>query len=359
MIVGGVVQAHLDPQFLDVQAPAFAVGMGIEVLPEPGRVLDLVRQRALQVMARHTFVQRQRDELVQGARLQRVGVDPVLAAPWSPRWCRDVTAGRVVRGNLRRDRFDGVGLPWQLAEIRGQAAIGLLCDPGGAHEQFLGRPGIELRVGTQELEEFIKTAIEPGLRNNVIHLFADARDLAQAAFVDVVRRRGIQRRVIAHQRGVIRLTVRQFTRAERGPRVRHVALVHEVANPGICRYHLFFEQVPGFGPQTLLVFSRYRVRYVEKRCVQRMRVGRLGHLRVEGHEDVVHDLAGLRESGLDTELHVDTVLFEVTGQRIEPGKIVAVIVHAVESGRRDYVADIHVETGIRKKGYAPGREFAE
>ncbi len=86
---------------------------------------------------------------------------------------------------------------------------------------------------------------------------------------------------------------------------------------------------------------------------------RLGHLRVEGDKDVVHDFAGLREAGIDSELHVDAVLFQVTGQRIEPGKIVAVIVHAVEPGRRDDVADIRVETGIGKKRYAPGREFAE
>ena len=90
-----------------------------------------------------------------------------------------------------------------------------------------------------------------------------------------------------------------------------------------------------------------------------MRVGRLSHLRVEGYEDVVHDFARLRESGLDSELHVGSVLPEETGQRFEPCQVIGVVVHVLESRRRHGIADVHVETGIGKEGNAPGREFAE
>ena len=56
VIVRRIVHAHLDAELFGVQAPAFAIGMRIELLPEPRRILDLVGQCALQMMAGNAFV---------------------------------------------------------------------------------------------------------------------------------------------------------------------------------------------------------------------------------------------------------------------------------------------------------------
>ena len=90
-----------------------------------------------------------------------------------------------------------------------------------------------------------------------------------------------------------------------------------------------------------------------------MRLGRPGDLRVERHQDVVHDCPRLREAAFDAELHVDAVLFEIPGQCLEPREVIAIVVHGLETRRRDDVTHVHVEAGIGKEGDAPGSEPAE
>ena len=122
----------------------------------------------------------------------------------------------------------------------------MLRDQGGAHEQLFRRLRIELRVRAEELEECVEAALETGLRDDVVHLRPDACHFAQPALVDIVRRRRVQGREVAHQRGVIRLAIRQFARAQR---IRHIAFAHKIANLRISRDHFVFQQAPGLIPK--------------------------------------------------------------------------------------------------------------
>ncbi len=134
VIIRRVVHAHFDAEFLGVEAPSLSESVRIELLAELRCILDLVGERPLQVMAGNAFVQRQRDELVKGTGLERIGIDPVLTAARPSRRRRHVTAGRVVGCNLLRHRVDGIGLPRQFAEVCRQTAVRLLRNPGSAHE---------------------------------------------------------------------------------------------------------------------------------------------------------------------------------------------------------------------------------
>ncbi|KAG1167058.1 hypothetical protein G6F35_017861 [Rhizopus arrhizus] len=131
-------------------------------------------------------MQGQRRQVVQRARWQVVGIEPVGA--------HATTAGGPERRDVRRHRHDGEARARQ-RHVLAQLAVSPLGDPRRARQQLFRGLGVELRIGTQEGQELGEAALELHLPDDVVHLALDASDFAQADAVDLVRRQ-VQRGVL-------------------------------------------------------------------------------------------------------------------------------------------------------------------
>src|SRR3546814_19138257 len=76
----------------------------------------------------------------------------------------------------------------------GDLAVDALGDPRRAAQQFFRGPGVELRVGAQEMQEVGEVTVESDLADDRVHLSLDPVHFAQADGMDLIRR-SAERRV--------------------------------------------------------------------------------------------------------------------------------------------------------------------
>jgi hypothetical protein len=183
------------------------------------------------------------------------------------------------------------------------------------------------------MQELLEAAVELRLGDDLVHLGADPRNFGEAAIVDALRGRGIERRKETHERGVVIPAVRHLARTQRLAGIRDVTFAHELEDLGVGRDHAIFENAHGLAAELVLLFGAQAARHRNERHVKRMLLGRPGYLRFERRKDVLHDGLRLRESRIETGLHVGDVLLEVAGQRGEPLEVVAIVAGIVERGR--------------------------
>src|SRR3546814_4539884 len=75
-------------------------------------------------------------------------------------------------------------------------SVDALGDPRRAAQQFFRGPGVELRVGAQEMQEVGEVTVESDLADDRVHLSLDPVHFAQADGMDLIRVK-VQRRVLA------------------------------------------------------------------------------------------------------------------------------------------------------------------
>ena len=102
-------------------------------------------------------------------------------------------------------------------------------------EQALGRLRVEARVGAQEVQERGEVALEAGLRDDRVHLGADAQDLLAPDLVDLVGRE-VERREAPDEVGVVLAAARQGRGGDRGrARRARTRVCHEIEERPVAR----------------------------------------------------------------------------------------------------------------------------
>ena len=155
-----LVEAEVVAEPLGVERPAFDVGREAAGAPEHRQVGLLLRERDLQVMARHRLVHRQHLHLVLRPHLGAVEVHVVVAGARTVERRALVVGGRRVRRAVVRDRPQAERRAVELAEELRQLRVDHLHDVGVGAEQLVARLVVELRVGAQVLEELGQRALE-------------------------------------------------------------------------------------------------------------------------------------------------------------------------------------------------------
>ena len=84
----------------------------------------------------------------------------------------------VEGGDRRIDRTQAMAIARQETEVLAQFVVHALGCIGRDTHQLVGRVGHELRIGTQEGDEFFQRAFESGLLLGLFHLGGDPRDLS-------------------------------------------------------------------------------------------------------------------------------------------------------------------------------------
>ena len=77
--------------------------------------------------------------------------------------------------------------PWQGPDRLGEFPVGLLGDVRRVRQELARRPGVELRIGPQEVEELRHRPLEARPLFGRLHLGFDPRDLLQANLVNLFR----------------------------------------------------------------------------------------------------------------------------------------------------------------------------
>src|SRR5207302_197685 len=101
-------------------------------------ISELAAERDLQMVSGHRFVKRERLQVVEWATLQLVGIHPVDPRLRAPLRRADVTAARVLRGDVGRHRLNSVWQPWKGLEFGRELAVDPLGDKRCALQQFFG-----------------------------------------------------------------------------------------------------------------------------------------------------------------------------------------------------------------------------
>ena len=160
LVVGVLVEAHLLAEALAVEAPALDERGGLEVAAELRQLAEFLRQRDLQVMARHRLVDRQHRDLVVRAFLGLVEVHVVVARARAVHRRALVVGRRGVRRDLLGDRPHAVRHARQLAEVLRQQRVDALRHRLVGLQQFLRVRVAEFRVGAQVGQELVEAALE-------------------------------------------------------------------------------------------------------------------------------------------------------------------------------------------------------
>ena len=111
---------------------------------------------------------------------------------------------------------------------------------------------VELRIGSQKLEELRHRPWELRPLLGRFHLCLDARHLLQANLVDLLCRQ-IQRRELLDHGLVVGLAIRHRGCRERRASLRHVLGAHESEEPLVCRCDDLTEHRLRFGAHRVLV----------------------------------------------------------------------------------------------------------
>ncbi len=265
-------------------------------------------------------MQGQRRQVVQRARRQVVGVEPVGA--------HATAAGGPERRDVRRHRHDGEARARQ-GHVLAQLTVGPLGDPCGARQQLFRRLRIELRISAQEGQELGEAALELHLLDDVVHFLLDACNFIQTDAVDLVRRQ-VQRGVFVDLLLVVRLAIGHRFGGQRGARLRHVLVDEEGAQLLERRHHLAADRFTRLRLQPGLLGGRNAVGQLLERRVQR-RFGRVFQLGDGGdrHLAAIEHRARHAETSLQAGAHVFGLLAEVARHIIQAGDVVLVVLHGL------------------------------
>ena len=224
------VKAHLLAEALGIQAPALDVAGVAAVLAELRQAHDLVGDGQLQMMPRHSLVQRERLHLPLGTRLQVVGVGKEKTGAAGV-----VRSGLIIGScdrllDVRRNRNYAVRLAWQFAKQLGQLGVGPLADVSITGEQLVGCLVVKPRISPEELEERVQVTLEANLFANRLHLASDTLHFAQTDVVNLIRaerRGGVMFDLVI----VPRPAVGQRATANGRAAIRHVLVTQERVQP--------------------------------------------------------------------------------------------------------------------------------
>src|SRR6266404_708169 len=202
------VQPKILAKTLAVQRPAFHERGVADVPAKLRRVFHLLRQRNLQMVPRHSFMQRERFHLVLRPRVQIVRVHEVAARSASRRRSRLVISGRLRRRLEIRNGADAVRQARQLTEKMRQPRIDTLGNDAIAVHQILGLVIKNPDVIAQKFGEVVEASLKFRRPDDLIHLGANPFHLAKADFVNLLRRK-VQRSLPANMKSVSRRAIRK------------------------------------------------------------------------------------------------------------------------------------------------------
>ena len=279
VVVGIIIEAHVEAELLRVEAPAFAVGDEIGRSAEHRRLRQFECARELEVMARYGFVQAQRHHFPGRTHLGLVQVHVVVAGAAAIGGAGLVIGRGRIRRDVVRDRAHAIGQARNRVEHLDQFGIDAFGRGPVAFEQRRRRLLEELRIAAQVGEELGQAALETGFVLDALHLCLDPGDFAEPDLVDP-RRTEIGRRVVAGEEVVIGLAIGQVARRDRSTRVRQVVLIEEAGEFPVRRNDLVGDDAASFSAQGLAFRFGDAVGELEKRPV----VGAAGR--------VVDDLGG-------------------------------------------------------------------
>ena len=218
-------------------------------------------------------------------------------------------------------------------------------------QQLLGRFGIELLIGAQEMQEigkpgFPAAALEAAGVDHRFHLGADARHLVQADLVDLCRAQ-VQRGVLADLRAVERLTAGHRLGRQAGARLRHILVLEKGQQLAVGRDHATGDRRLPLALQLLALGLRDRGRQTLQRAVQR-RGGRIlqpGH-RGNGHLAPVQHRAWHAEATRQAGTHIVDLLPEMPWHILQQGDV---ILRLLRRGQRPacHEAEVGPERGVR------------
>ena len=150
------VQAHILGQGLGVEAPSLTKGGDIGLATEIRHTFQFLGDGALVMVSGHGLVNAERWQGVKRALIQGIGVDHVSARNAAFQISRPVATGRVGWRQARWNRSNTVREPRQMPEKAWHGIISPFGDPRRMHQQFFFGLGVELRIGTQEMQEIGK-----------------------------------------------------------------------------------------------------------------------------------------------------------------------------------------------------------
>src|SRR5687768_15820033 len=177
--IGIGVQPQIAAKRFGVQTPPFDERGESEVFAELGNVLQLLCERNLKVVSGNRLVDGEGFHLPLRPRLQvvRVGVE----VPGARRLgrARHVVGGGDVPLRVRRHGDHSVRHPRQATEETNEPGVDSFRDVPVFAQETRGVGEEEPRIGAQKLDEIAEPAAEPRLRDDAVHLAANAFHLAQ------------------------------------------------------------------------------------------------------------------------------------------------------------------------------------
>src|SRR5918999_2077138 len=182
------VQAQIVAKGFGVKSPPFDERGEAQMLPELRNVLELLRERNLQVMPGNRLVDRERFHLPLRACLQIVCVR--VEVTWAPRLRRslNVIGSRHVSLRVGRHGDYTVRRARQPTKQADESGIDALRNVAILAQQAGGIGEEEPWIGAQELNEIREAAGESSLRDDAVHRGTNSRDLAETKRMDFARR---------------------------------------------------------------------------------------------------------------------------------------------------------------------------
>src|SRR5690606_469357 len=113
-----------------------------------------------------------------------------------------IVGSRGLGGDVVGDRPYPIRGTRQEREQLRQFAIHSFTNNGALLLKAFGRRGVELRLGTQVLDELLKVSLEANALNDFVHLAADAFHLGEALLVDGFGGDVVQRRVLGRTEAI-------------------------------------------------------------------------------------------------------------------------------------------------------------
>ena len=159
------------------------------------------------MMTRHGLVQRQRRKDVKRTAFERIRIHPIGTRTFAVERGADVATRRIFWRDVLWNRLDPVRLTRQRLEQRWQLTVHLLGDGSCSGEKLLRGIGVELWIGTQEIQELGEIPPEAGLGDDLIHLRPDASDLIEADLMNFVGG-DVESRVVSDQVVVVLASAR-------------------------------------------------------------------------------------------------------------------------------------------------------
>ena len=175
--VGIIIHSHFQAKPFGVERPSLTVCRKSRYSSEFGQILQFLLQGSLQMMTRNGLVQRKCHHFIKRTAQQIVRIDRIKTGTGTI----GGTAAVIGRGGawcqVIRNFHDTVREPWQCFEQLRQLAVHFLEHKGCLFHQFFGGLGIELRIGSQEVDKSVEIISETGFGYNFHHLPANSLHL--------------------------------------------------------------------------------------------------------------------------------------------------------------------------------------